>query len=219
MRLVESGIQYQRAGGESDSPRLREASLCRAAPAKRSGGGPSGSVRRAFLSVLSAALTAIGCVSDHSTIAPYRDDPDAAAEIEDRATILCLDRTAAIPPHPFTTDGCSVFPDGDWQDCCVEHDLDYWCGGSSSERERADHRLATCVERAGHPTLGPLMRIGVRMGGVPWWPLPWRWGYGWDYPHGYDPEQSVESPKSRDHRERVTSTPSPAAFEHEGSPD
>lgn len=28
---------------------------------------------------------------------------------------------------------------------------------------------------------------GVRMGGTPWLPTPWRWGYGWDdWPRGYE---------------------------------
>ena len=30
------------------------------------------------------------------------------------------------------------------------------------------------------------MYIGVRIGGPPWYPVPFRWGYGWDWPHGYD---------------------------------
>ena len=30
------------------------------------------------------------------------------------------------------------------------------------------------------------MYLGVRIGAVPWYPVPFRWGYGWDWPHGYD---------------------------------
>lgn len=27
-----------------------------------------------------------------------------------------------------------------------------------------------------------LMLAGVRVGGAPWWPTPFRWGYGWPWP-------------------------------------
>jgi len=27
------------------------------------------------------------------------------------------------PPHKFKSDGCSCWPDGNWVECCVEHDL------------------------------------------------------------------------------------------------
>jgi len=41
---------------------------------------------------------------------------------------------------PFTTDGCSAFPDGTfkqnelWLSCCVAHDYAYWQGGTYSQR-------------------------------------------------------------------------------------
>lgn len=31
-----------------------------------------------------------------------------------------------------------------------------------------------------------MMHAGVRIGGAPWQPAPWRWGYGWDYYRAYD---------------------------------
>ena len=34
--------------------------------------------------------------------------------------------------------------------------------------------------------MGTTMYIGVRIGAPPWYPFPFRWGYGWDWPHGYD---------------------------------
>lgn len=90
------------------------------------------------------------------------------------------------PPHPFTTDGCSAWPDDGWVDCCVVHDVAYWCGGSAEDRARADELLESCVASVA-PRMAPVMWLGVRMGGVPWMPTPWRWGYGWDYPSGYAP--------------------------------
>ena len=92
---------------------------------------------------------------------------------------------------PFTTDGCSLFPDGTlqqqdlWLDCCIAHDLAYWMGGTSEERERADRRLRDCVSKAGEPKIAELMLAGVRAGGTPYLPTAFRWGYGWPWPRGY----------------------------------
>jgi len=92
---------------------------------------------------------------------------------------------------PFTTDGCSMFPEGTqtqkdlWLACCTNHDLAYWMGGTSDEREKADRDLKECVARAGEPEIAQLMLAGVRVGGTPYLPTPFRWGYGWPWPRGY----------------------------------
>ncbi|MDH5387796.1 MAG: FAD-binding oxidoreductase [Gammaproteobacteria bacterium] len=91
----------------------------------------------------------------------------------------------------FTTDGCSAFPDGTihqqtlWLDCCIKHDLAYWAGGTYDERRQADQTLNSCVTRAGEPEIARLMLAGVRVGGSPYFPTSYRWGYGWSYPRGY----------------------------------
>lgn len=91
----------------------------------------------------------------------------------------------------FTSDGCSAFPDGTpddeelWHSCCVMHDLAYWKGGSSEEREAADYALKACVEEVGKPDVAELMLAGVRVGGTPWLPTQFRWAYGWPYLRGY----------------------------------
>jgi hypothetical protein len=93
--------------------------------------------------------------------------------------------------RPFTTDGCSKFPDGTlahkdlWLRCCTEHDKKYWAGGTYDERVNADHDLRACVQSVGEPAIAELMLAGVRVGGSPWWPSAFRWGYGWPYTHGY----------------------------------
>jgi hypothetical protein len=96
----------------------------------------------------------------------------------------------------FTTDGCSggltatwrlIFrKDPPWNDLCIEHDRRYWRGGPVEDRRSADRALMAGVTMAGHPIFGFIMWVAVRIGGHPLIPLPWRWGYGWKYPHSYD---------------------------------
>ena len=77
--------------------------------------------------------------------------------------------------------GCSMFPDGAYLDCCVEHDKAYYVGGSWTKRWRADKKLFKCVANARgwyHKIIAPVMWIGVRIGGVSWLPTPFRWGFG-----------------------------------------
>lgn len=92
---------------------------------------------------------------------------------------------------PFTSDGCSAFPDGTftqqtlWLSCCAAHDLAYWQGGSYERRQIADNDLKLCVEKVGEPKIAMLMLAGVRVGGTPFLPTSFRWGYGWSYPRFY----------------------------------
>jgi len=95
-----------------------------------------------------------------------------------------------LPPHPFKSDGCSCWPDGDWLECCVKHDLSYWLGGTGEERKDADIALRKCVTEKGHSMLGQAMFLGVRIGGVWWLPTPFRWGFGWNYPDSGPPEKA-----------------------------
>lgn len=91
----------------------------------------------------------------------------------------------------FTTDGCSVFPDGTstnqslWINCCIRHDFAYWKGGTFEERLTADKTLENCVIDLGQPEIAKLMLVGVRAGGSPYFPAPYRWGYGWPFLRGY----------------------------------
>lgn len=91
----------------------------------------------------------------------------------------------------FESDGCSVFPDGtlvykeSWLKCCIEHDKAYWQGGSYQQRQVADETLKFCVEKIGRPEIAKIMLNGVRVGGTPYLPTSFRWGYGWPYLRGY----------------------------------
>lgn len=101
----------------------------------------------------------------------------------------------AEPAHlqPFRSDGCSLFPNGTfaqqalWLRCCQAHDLAYWQGGDYQARLQADRDLQHCVATVGEPKIAKLMLAGVRVGGSPYLPTPFRWGYGWPYPRGYQP--------------------------------
>ena len=94
--------------------------------------------------------------------------------------------------EPFSSDGCSSFPDGTlskpdaWQHCCYDHDKSYWPGGTRIQRLSADRELASCVALAGYPLTSKLMYAGVRVGGTPYLPTPFRWGFGWPWLRGYD---------------------------------
>jgi len=99
----------------------------------------------------------------------------------------------------FTTDGCSLFPDGTlrsrdrWFGCCYVHDVRYWEGGTEDARKRADGALRACVlEATGDAVLANLMYDGVRVGGHPAFPVPYRWGFGWPYERGYGPLTAEE---------------------------
>lgn len=100
---------------------------------------------------------------------------------------------------PFSTDGCSLFPDrslvskSDWCNCCVAHDIAYWRGGTAEERLKADQGLKSCVFAAsGSAELADLMFAGVRTGGGPYFFTPYRWGYGWSFGRLYQPLSATE---------------------------
>jgi hypothetical protein len=102
---------------------------------------------------------------------------------------------------PFTTDGCSLFPNGNpqhkslWLQCCIQHDMAYWKGGTRPERLAADLALEQCVNDLGEPEIARIMLAGVRAGGTPYLPSSYRWGYGWSLQRGYlelNPEEKAQ---------------------------
>jgi hypothetical protein len=105
--------------------------------------------------------------------------------------LVWIGAAGAADIAPFRSDGCSSFPDGTprhrdlWLECCTAHDRAYWVGGTRAERAAADEDLRRCVARVGEPEIGRVMLAGVRVGGSPYWPTEFRWGYGWPWPRGY----------------------------------
>lgn len=92
----------------------------------------------------------------------------------------------------FQSDGCTLFPDSvlivqeDWCDCCFEHDIQYWQGGTEEQRSQADLAFRDCIEqKTGSEELAQIMYSGVRIGGSPYFYNWYRWGYGWDYKRKY----------------------------------
>jgi hypothetical protein len=86
---------------------------------------------------------------------------------------------------PFVTDNCTMFVDGTvsnpflWRDCCVEHDLRYWFGGSSSSQDFSDLQLKSCVTKKSGTFYANLIYYGVRAGHH--FPIKHKyvWGWGW----------------------------------------
>lgn len=102
----------------------------------------------------------------------------------------------------FFFDGCSsIAPEGTledpalWCECCLEHDVKYWKGGTWTDRRNADLDLMDCVaEKSGSNALGLMYYLGVRMGGSPFFLTPYRWGYGWEFGRGTNPSPTRKKP-------------------------
>lgn len=125
----------------------------------------------AFLGVLLSASVR----TTRNTPEPYASDAVMADLLASEAAVRC----DVEPEFDFVTDGCSSSPDGSWVECCIEHDISYWCGGSYEERVEADAALGECVTEKGFGVLhGAITELGVKIGGHPMFPFKWRWGYG-----------------------------------------
>ena len=106
-----------------------------------------------------------------------------------------LAMVAVMPDYKFTTDGCSggmswcwrkLFNrNPPWERLCIDHDKDYWRGGTAEDRQWADAGLLIGIAPKGYPFIAILMWLAVRIGGHPLLPFPWRWGYGWRWPRWY----------------------------------
>ena len=119
--------------------------------------------------------------------------------IQSQALSLNVNKAYGNILRPFTSDGCSKFPDGPilanntkWRHCCVAHDIDYWHGGTAFERFLSDSRLKTCVAKTGAEIIANLMFLGIRVGGYANFSTSWHWGYGWKLYRGYKPLNSHE---------------------------
>lgn len=85
---------------------------------------------------------------------------------------------------PFKTDYCTMFVDGNWGHCCLDHDLRYWIGGTIEEQNTSDNKLRSCVLDAAGSFWANLIFHGVRLGhhSPVKSPYQWAWGWGDDHP-------------------------------------
>jgi hypothetical protein len=148
-----------------------------------------------YLLINASLLVLTGCTTmvAQTSIDPYTSNYEKRGMLESLAAEYCKAKQSApgrtqataLPDYRFTTDGCSRWLDKPWLSCCVVHDITYWCGGSDDDREQADQFIMQCVNQKA-ALVGGIMYPGVRIGGSPWLPTPWRWGYGWkEWPKGY----------------------------------
>lgn len=71
---------------------------------------------------------------------------------------------------PRKSDGCSFWPDGQYNACCRVHDRKYARGGTWFDRLEADVELARCVRKTSGQDLARLMYKAVRaFGWIFWW--------------------------------------------------
>ena len=125
---------------------------------------------------------------------PKHPDPEVFRSENGKLYVCLLPKVKdpIVKIKPFTTDGCSsISPDGTWRDpkkwrhCCVDHDKEYWVGGTKQERWIADKELQKCIAKTGHPKYAKVAFLGVQLGGHPYSKKSYRWGYGWPRGRGY----------------------------------
>ncbi len=93
--------------------------------------------------------------------------------------------------RPEDSDGCTMWPDGDWHRCCLDHDEEYFYGGTWRDRIGANWNLTKCVAKsggkrsgrirsacsiAGHYIMAPVMFVGTQIFGCFLWPYNLQWG-------------------------------------------
>ena len=104
-----------------------------------------------------------------------------------------------ILPSGKKSDGCTLIGDGNFRDCCVAHDKDFFRGGSRQERRDSDKRLYECVCKKGtwNKLAAPFIWLGVRIGGLPFLPTSFRWGFG-TKEKGYAKRRAAERSEETD---------------------
>lgn len=106
-----------------------------------------------------------------------------------------------VLPSGKKSDGCTLIPDGHLRSCCVSHDRDYYWGGTYEERRESDRRLYYCiVKKRGfqHKIFAPFIWLGVRIGGLPFLPTKFRWGFGRKAKGYSDEPRNPEKPPETD---------------------
>ncbi len=87
--------------------------------------------------------------------------------------------------YPFASDGCTLYIDWDYRDCCEAHDRAYWQWGPMYKKLLADANLYACIAERWHDFRENWMFAWVLFGWNPGIPTNFRWGFGYPYPY-YD---------------------------------
>ena len=87
--------------------------------------------------------------------------------------------------EPFKTDGCSGLMSWTWkkftghgppwEKVCVEHDKQYYMGGTKKDRLNADNALFVGVAKMGYSKWAITMWLIVRLFGAPHFPFKKKW--------------------------------------------
>lgn len=67
-------------------------------------------------------------------------------------------------PKDFKSDGCTLAPNFNFKQCCIEHD--YLRRYKIISKSKADKNLRECINSKGHPILAWIYWIFVRVAGV-----------------------------------------------------
>jgi hypothetical protein len=101
-------------------------------------------------------------------------------------TLICSQVFANDNLTSFTSDGCTLSPDGTpaqpnlWRECCVEHDLWFWGGGTKEQRILADNNLKSCIAEKSSRFISAIYLFGVQVGRLsPFKIKNKKWGNGW----------------------------------------
>ncbi len=91
----------------------------------------------------------------------------------------------------FTSDFCTGYPEGTlnhpnlWRDCCIEHDLYLWAGGTQRDHDQTDLNLMSCVKKVGAPINADIIFWGIKLGNLS--PIKLqdkKWSNAWITPRG-----------------------------------
>jgi len=99
----------------------------------------------------------------------------------------------------FETDYCTMFLDGPtdqpglWKNCCLEHDLRYWFGGTQIDMDKSDLKLKSCVNKIAGENWANLIYYGVRAGHHSPVKNKYQWSWGWVKKRQNKPLTSEES--------------------------
>jgi len=117
--------------------------------------------------------SSLACLLALSFLAP----PAAISQTSDIGQTVADDRL----PDGRKSDGCTLIGGDEFRACCVAHDRDYFYGGTIKQRRASDKRLFECIngkKSFGAKLAAPFIWLGVRIGGLPFLPTPFRWGFG-----------------------------------------